>query len=186
MLKESLVVAAVVAFVTVAYVVVHQSAIDCTAEPMRYSFTCLQAAAASGKDIRSEVEKGFARKGGQPIDVANEKEIRDRYNTPMTATQPATKWLQLPARKVTAEYNVESAIAEIDNCAGRHTHPGVESSYVMEGALLLKVEGRPDQTLKAGEFFKSPPNTPHDTCAIPGQVAKVLTNYVVVEGKPAP
>src|SRR5215831_13179422 len=83
-------------------------------------------------------------------------------------------------------FNVVSAIAEIapGNCAGRHTHPGVESSYVMEGAILLKVEGKPDQTLKAGESFQIPANTPHDACTVPGQVFKVLAYYIIEKGKP--
>jgi len=83
-------------------------------------------------------------------------------------------------------FNVVSAIAEIapGNCAGRHTHPGVESSYVLEGAILLKVEGKPDQTIKAGESFQIPANAPHDACTIPGQVFKVLANYIVEKGKP--
>ena len=57
-----------------------------------------------------------------------------------------------------AGYNVVSAIAEIapGSCAGRHTHPGVESSYVLEGTLILKVEGKPDQTFKAGDSFQVP------------------------------
>jgi quercetin dioxygenase-like cupin family protein len=83
-------------------------------------------------------------------------------------------------------FNVVSAIAEITpgNCAGRHTHPGVESSYVLEGAILLKVEGKPDQTLKAGDSFQIPANTPHDACTVPGQVFKVLANYIIEKGKP--
>jgi len=83
-------------------------------------------------------------------------------------------------------FNVVSAIAEVapGNCAGRHTHPGAESTYVMEGAILLKVEGKPDQTVKAGESFQIPANTPHDACTIPGQIFKVLANYIVEKGKP--
>ena len=83
-------------------------------------------------------------------------------------------------------YNVVSAIAEIapGNCAGRHTHPGVESSYVIEGALVVKVAGKPDQTFTAGDSFQIPPNTPHDACTVPGQVFKVLANYIVEKGKP--
>jgi quercetin dioxygenase-like cupin family protein len=83
-------------------------------------------------------------------------------------------------------FNVVSAIAEITpgNCAGRHTHPGVESSYVMEGAIVLKVADQPDKTLKAGESFQIPPGVPHDACTVPGQVFKVLANYIVEKGKP--
>jgi anti-sigma factor ChrR (cupin superfamily) len=71
------------------------------------------------------------------------------------AQQSAIKRTPLQTVDFPPGFNVVSAIAEIapGNCAGRHTHPGVESSYVMEGALVLKIEGKPDQTLKAGESF---------------------------------
>ena len=36
---------------------------------------------------------------------------------------------------------------------GRHTHPGEEVSYVIEGTLQLEVDGQPPRTLKAGEAF---------------------------------
>jgi quercetin dioxygenase-like cupin family protein len=102
------------------------------------------------------------------------------------AQQSSIKRTPLQTVDFPAGYNVVSAIAEIapGNCAGRHTHPGVESTYVMEGAILLKVEGKPDQTFKAGESFQIPPSTPHDACTVPGQVFKVLASYVVEKGKP--
>jgi quercetin dioxygenase-like cupin family protein len=83
-------------------------------------------------------------------------------------------------------FTTVTGIAEVSpgNCAGRHTHPGVESSYVMEGAILLKIEGKPDQTLKAGESFQIPAGAPHDACTVPGQVFKVLAAYIVEKGKP--
>ena len=42
----------------------------------------------------------------------------------------------------------------------RHTHPGIESTYVMEGEIELPVQGRPTQMLKAGEAFQVPPDPP--------------------------
>ena len=102
------------------------------------------------------------------------------------AQQSAIKRTPLQTVDFPAGYNVVSAIAEIapGNCAGRHTHPGVESSYVMEGAMLLKIEGQPDKVLKAGESFQIPPGAPHDACTVPGAVFKVLANYIVEKGKP--
>jgi quercetin dioxygenase-like cupin family protein len=50
-------------------------------------------------------------------------------------------------------YNTVSGIAEIPvgGSAGRHTHPGVEMGYLLEGEADLLVEGKPDQHLKAGD-----------------------------------
>jgi quercetin dioxygenase-like cupin family protein len=102
------------------------------------------------------------------------------------AQQSAIKRTPLQTVDFPAGYNVVSAIAEVapGNCAGRHTHPGVESTYVMEGAVLLKIEGQPDKVVKAGESFQVPPGTPHDACTVPGAVFKVLANYIVEKGKP--
>jgi quercetin dioxygenase-like cupin family protein len=79
-----------------------------------------------------------------------------------------------------------SAIAEIaaGSCAGRHTHPGIETSYIMDGAGVLKIAGKPDQMVKAGDSFQIPANAPHDLCVGSGQSAKVLAVYVVEKGKP--
>jgi quercetin dioxygenase-like cupin family protein len=102
------------------------------------------------------------------------------------AQQSAIKRTPLQTVDFPAGYNVVSAIAEVaaGNCAGRHTHPGAESTYVMEGAILLKVQGQPDRVVKAGESFQIPANTPHDACAVPGEVFKVLATYIVEKGKP--
>jgi quercetin dioxygenase-like cupin family protein len=68
-------------------------------------------------------------------------------------------------------------------CAGRHTHPGIESSYILEGELVLKVDGKPEQHLKAGDPIQIPAGAPHDACATTSAV-KVLTVHVVEKGKP--
>ncbi|HEX7566411.1 MAG TPA: cupin domain-containing protein, partial [Bradyrhizobium sp.] len=39
---------------------------------------------------------------------------------------------------------------------GKHTHPGEEIIYVLEGSLEYQVEGKPPVTLKAGEVFFVP------------------------------
>jgi quercetin dioxygenase-like cupin family protein len=49
-------------------------------------------------------------------------------------------------------------------CTGRHTHPGVDSGYVLEGDLLLKIDGKPDQSAKAGGSYEVPPAAVHDAC----------------------
>src|SRR4029077_3416 len=44
---------------------------------------------------------------------------------------------------------------------GRHTHPGIESSYVLDGNLDLVIEGKPPQAFKAGDSFTVPHNAAH-------------------------
>src|SRR5262249_24324438 len=52
------------------------------------------------------------------------------------------------------------AVIEAGVPVGRHTHPGIESAYVLEGGFELPIEGQPTRMLKAGDGFQIPPNTP--------------------------
>jgi quercetin dioxygenase-like cupin family protein len=65
----------------------------------------------------------------------------------------------------------------------RHTHPGVETSYVLEGDLELAVEGKGAMVLKAGESFAVPANTPHEGKAGAKPTTLIVT-YVVDKAKP--
>ena len=44
---------------------------------------------------------------------------------------------------------------------GKHYHPGYEFAYVLEGSLVMEVEGKPPVTLKAGDTFHIPPKVVH-------------------------
>jgi quercetin dioxygenase-like cupin family protein len=68
--------------------------------------------------------------------------------------------------------------------AGRHTHPGDEISYVMEGEATLLVEGQPPRVVKAGESFVIPAGVPHDAHNDGTAAVKLLGVYVVEKGKP--
>jgi quercetin dioxygenase-like cupin family protein len=101
------------------------------------------------------------------------------------AQQSAIKRTPLQTVDFPPGFNTVSAIAEVapGNCAGRHTHPGIESSYVMEGPMVVKIEGKPDQTFKAGDSFQIPLGAVHDACGVGGGF-KVLGTYIVEKGKP--
>jgi len=110
--------------------------------------------------------------------------------TTLIAQQPAAAppIKRTPLQKVDVpgnNYEVITGIAEIapNVNIGRHTHPGAETGYVMEGELTLFVDGQPPQKLKAGDSYKVPPRAIHD--ARSGQSpAKVLAVYIVEKGKP--
>jgi quercetin dioxygenase-like cupin family protein len=68
--------------------------------------------------------------------------------------------------------------------AGRHTHPGEELGYILEGTLQLEMDGKPPVTLKAGDTFFVPAGTIHDGKNVGTGNAKVLATYVVEKGKP--
>ena len=83
------------------------------------------------------------------------------------------------------DYETVIGIAEIvpNVNIGKHTHPGPESGYMLEGEMTLIVEGQPEKMLKAGESYVVPPGAVHD--AKTGTAgAKVIATYVVEKGKP--
>jgi quercetin dioxygenase-like cupin family protein len=68
--------------------------------------------------------------------------------------------------------------------AGRHTHPGEEISYVIEGEGEILIDGQPPLPIRAGDGFVVPAGAIHDahnTGAIPIKLAAV---YYVEKGKP--
>jgi quercetin dioxygenase-like cupin family protein len=67
---------------------------------------------------------------------------------------------------------------------GRHTHPGEELSIVLEGQLLLEVDGQPARTVKAGESFFIPAGTIHAGKNTGKGKAVVFATYIVEKGKP--
>ena len=67
---------------------------------------------------------------------------------------------------------------------GRHTHPGIESSFVLEGEIELPVQGQPTRTVKAGDGFQIPPVTPHAGGKASKVRTRVLITYIVEKGKP--
>ena len=81
----------------------------------------------------------------------------------------------------------ETVNVRVDLDAGtlvpRHTHPGIESSYVVEGSLELSVDGEGTRTFDAGDGFQVPTRVPHG-----GKNGDKPTNlavtYVVEKGKP--
>ena len=80
---------------------------------------------------------------------------------------------------VLVEATIEPGVA-----VGRHTHPGIESAYVLEGGFELPIQGQPTRTIKAGDGFQIPPETPH-AGGKPGDTkSRILITYVVEKGKP--
>ena len=68
--------------------------------------------------------------------------------------------------------------------APRHTHPGEEIIYVLEGTWEYAVEGKPPVTLKAGDVLFIPAGTIHSARNVgPGRAAELAT-YIVEKGKP--
>src|SRR5438874_4283688 len=57
---------------------------------------------------------------------------------------------------ILVEATIEAGVA-----VGRHTHPGIESAYVLEGGFELPMQGQPTRKLKPGHTAQAPANPPH-------------------------
>jgi quercetin dioxygenase-like cupin family protein len=66
----------------------------------------------------------------------------------------------------------------------KHSHPGEELVYVVEGTLEYALDGRPPATLKAGDVLFIPAETPHAVRNVGTTKATELGTYIVEKGKP--
>jgi len=104
-------------------------------------------------------------------------------------------WAQQPAFKRTVLQQVDisvpgreavTAVAEFQPgaAAGRHTHPGEEIGYVLDGQFLLEQDGKAPVTLHAGQTFLIPPGTVHNATNTGSMTGRVVATYLVEKGKP--
>jgi quercetin dioxygenase-like cupin family protein len=88
--------------------------------------------------------------------------------------------LSVPGREV-VQVRIDFAPGAV---APRHSHPGEEIIYVIEGSLEYQVDGRPPVTLKAGEVLFVPAGAIHAAKNVGGGNGAELATYVVEKGKP--
>ena len=83
-------------------------------------------------------------------------------------------------------YFTVTGLAEIapGGAAGRHTHPGIETGYVLEGEADLIIDGKPDLHLKAGDSYSIPAGAVHDAKVHGDKALKILGIYIVDKTKP--
>ena len=68
--------------------------------------------------------------------------------------------------------------------AVKHTHPGEEIIYILEGSLEYQIEGQPARTCTAGDALTIPAGAVHAVRNVSGGNAAELATYVVEKGKP--
>jgi quercetin dioxygenase-like cupin family protein len=68
--------------------------------------------------------------------------------------------------------------------APRHTHPGEEIVYVLEGTWEYTVEGKPPVILKSGGVLFIPAGAIHSARNVGTGRAAELATYIVEKGKP--
>jgi quercetin dioxygenase-like cupin family protein len=82
----------------------------------------------------------------------------------------------------------EMVQARVDIDAGktfpRHSHPGEEIVYVLEGSLEYELDGKPPVTLKAGDVLFIPTGVVHAVKNTGTVTGSELSTYIVEKGKP--
>jgi quercetin dioxygenase-like cupin family protein len=103
------------------------------------------------------------------------------------AQQPGSRRTELQHHDLSARGR-EAVQVRVDIDPGtafpRHTHPGEEIIYVLEGTLEYRLDGRPPATLKAGDVLFIPAGVVHTARNVGTGNAAELATYVVEKGKP--
>jgi quercetin dioxygenase-like cupin family protein len=73
---------------------------------------------------------------------------------------------------------------QLGGTIGRHTHPGIESTYILEGSVEIPIQGQPTRSYKQGEYYEIPPGAPHAGGKPAGTKVRFVTTYVVEKDKP--
>jgi quercetin dioxygenase-like cupin family protein len=101
------------------------------------------------------------------------------------AQQPAAKFSELQRRDIpgTGREGV-TTVAEIPPGAlsPRHSHPGEDFGYLIEGTIVLYVDGKPPVTVRAGEVFFTERGQIHNARNIGTTTARAVDTYVVDKG----
>ena len=105
----------------------------------------------------------------------------------IAAQQPPFKRTILQQVDISAPgREVVTAVAEFQPgaVAGRHTHAGEEVGYVIDGTIVVEVEGKQAVTLGPGKAFVIPAGAIHNAKNTGSGVAKIVATYIVEKGKP--
>ena len=85
-----------------------------------------------------------------------------------------------------AGHEVIQVIVELEpgTTAPRHSHPGEEIIYVLEGTWEYTLDGKPPVIAKAGEILFIPAGMIHSARNVGDSRGRELATYIVEKGKP--
>jgi len=83
-------------------------------------------------------------------------------------------------------HQILSVLAELEpgQCTARHPQPGAESAYILEGKVVVKIDGKPDQPLESGQPLRFAPGEFHTVCNVGDHRFRALAHYIVEKDKP--
>jgi quercetin dioxygenase-like cupin family protein len=104
------------------------------------------------------------------------------------APAPTFKRVELQRHDIAGTQGREAVLARAEfqpaGAVPKHTHPGDEVGYLLEGEVTLEVDGKPPMTLKPGDSFFIAGGTVHSAKNTGKGEAKILSTYVIEKGKP--
>jgi quercetin dioxygenase-like cupin family protein len=119
--------------------------------------------------------------GGNAVAIA-----QDQNPPAITEAVPGLKRAVLQKFDVPGT-NYELVLLRVEFPAGfevsRHSHPGPEASYVLEGEITYLLDGEPPAKRVAGESIELPMDAVHGAKIGPSRVV-LLNSYVLVKGRP--
>jgi quercetin dioxygenase-like cupin family protein len=68
--------------------------------------------------------------------------------------------------------------------SGWHMHPGEEVGYILAGTVEMSIKDQPTLTLRPGDPFLMPPNTPHNALDLGPDTGMMLSTYIVEPDQP--
>jgi quercetin dioxygenase-like cupin family protein len=68
--------------------------------------------------------------------------------------------------------------------SGRHSHPGEEVGYLIQGDIVMEFDDRPALTVHAGEPFLIPPGAVHNARNIGAAETRMLSSYFIDDTQP--
>ena len=106
--------------------------------------------------------------------------------TPPAATPGVSRKILSRSDGPAAGYETLQVAIEIEAgvTIGRHTHPGIESAYMLDGGFDLPIEGQPTVAFKPGMGVVVPANTPHAGGKNGDKKTHIVSTYIVEKGKP--
>jgi quercetin dioxygenase-like cupin family protein len=110
---------------------------------------------------------GFAATGADAQMSGAKLTILNRVDGPVPGYETVEARVEAPAGAVIA----------------KHTHPGVETTFIIEGSQQLEIAGQDPKTYSAGESFQIPTGVVHGS-KIGDKPIVNLNVYVVEKGKP--
>ena len=135
---------------------------------------------AGAVSAQTAASHGVAVSGSGDRIMASSEPSRDDLASKLARREVQRSPSSIPGRE---NVQVETLIpAGIES--GRHAHPGEEVGYIIAGQVEMKVRGRSNTILHAGDGFLIPPRTPHNARDLGPDTGRMLSTYIVEIGQP--